>query len=298
MRPSKYSQSSAVLAKVYVAVCTIGSVMALASLARASPPCTAWVLGPAGLRSSADTSGLQQLDLIRVALDRVGDRPQIGRSLERAIGVLRLDARELSEVIPGLLFRELEPVRGGDHDDALFGTDHFALDELAEYGECYAGVRVVEHAGAVGERRLIGELGFARLFNDAVELLQRAHRALVADRIADLDGAGQRRLRLHRREALEVRQIRAIQRFGILGLGHSDARQLLDQAEVAHHEEALAERADVAEVAARNHDPVRNLPIELLHELDGDRLLALDAQAVHRVGEIDRALLGDLLHER
>src|SRR5262245_10596945 len=158
MRPSKYSQSSAVSANVYVAVLTIGSVSALASFARASPPCTAWVLGPAGLRSSADTSGLQQLDLVRVTLDRVGHRAQVGGGIERAVGILRLDALELSEVIACLLLGELEPVRGRDHDHALLGADHLALDELAEYGERDAGVRIVEHAGAVGERRLICQL--------------------------------------------------------------------------------------------------------------------------------------------
>ena len=74
--------------------------------------------------------------------------------------------------------------------------------------------------------------------------------------------------------------------------------QLLDEPELLHHEEALAERARVAEVAARDDDPVRHLPVELLHELDGDGLLPLDAEAVHRVGEVDRPLLGDLLDQR
>ena len=43
----------------------------------------------------------------------------------------------------------------------------------------------------------------------------------------------------------------------------------------------------VAEVAARDHDPVGHLPAELLRDLDRDRLLALEAQRVHRVREVD-----------
>ena len=55
---------------------------------------------------------------------------------------------------------------------------------------------------------------------------------------------------------------------------------------------------NIAEVAAGDHDPVRHFPVELLHDLDGHRLLALDAQAVHRVRQVDPLLLRDLLDDR
>jgi hypothetical protein len=82
------------------------------------------------------------------------------------------------------------------------------------------------------------------------------------------------------------------------GLGDHDARALRDEAELEHHVEAGAERADVAEVAARDDDPVGHLPVELLHDLDGDGLLPLDAQAVHRVREVDALFLGEPLDDR
>ncbi len=50
------------------------------------------------------------------------------------------------------------------------------------------------------------------------------------------------------------------------------------------------QRRGVAEVAARQDDPVGHLPVELLDDLDADRLLAFEAQRVHRVGEVDHAL--------
>ena len=65
----------------------------------------------------------------------------------------------------------------------------------------------------------------------------------------------------------------------------------------SHSSRPLPERRHVAEVAARDHDPVRHLPVELLDDLHADRLLALDAQAVHRVREVDAVALGDLLHD-
>ena len=62
--------------------------------------------------------------------------------------------------------------------------------------------------------------------DNAVELLQRADGLLDADRVADLDGAGQRLLGLHRLEGLEVLQIRAVERIGAFCLGNNNARQL------------------------------------------------------------------------
>jgi hypothetical protein len=52
----------------------------------------------------------------------------------------------------------------------------------------------------------------------------------------------------------------------------------VDQAEFAHHEEAGAEGGDIAQVAARDDDDVRGLPIELLEDFDPDGLLAFDAE--------------------
>src|SRR5206468_4134810 len=83
-----------------------------------------------------------------------------------------------------------------------------------------------------------------------------------ADRVADLDRHGERRLRGHRLERLEVVLERAVERVGALGLREADPRQLVDEAELLHHQEPLAERVDVAEVAAGDHDPVRHFPVE------------------------------------
>ena len=71
----------------------------------------------------------------------------------------------------------------------------------------------------------------------------------------------------------------------------------VDQAEVAHHHQAFAERGDVAEIAARDDDHVRRFPVELLDDFDAHGLLALDPQRVHRVGQINRFVLGDFLHQ-
>ena len=120
---------------------------------------------------------------------------------------------------------------------------------------------------------------------------------LKADGVADLDGAGECFLGLDWLEGFEITQVRTVERIGPLGLRDDDARQLGDQPEVLHHQQSLAQRRDVAEIATGDDDHVRRLPIELLDDLDADGLLALDPKRIHRVGQVERRVLGDLLDQ-
>ena len=98
---------------------------------------------------------------------------------------------------------------------------------LIERGQRDAGVRAVEHAGAIGARRGIGQLGLGGLLDDAVE-------ASAASRIALLDATGlpiwmalaSVGLRGHRLEvpAVLVGADRADWRAA--ACAHDDARQL------------------------------------------------------------------------
>ena len=91
--------------------------------------------------------------------------------------------------------------------------------------------------------------------------------------------------------------VREIQRVGGGRLRHDDARTLGDEAERFHHVEAGAERADVAEVAARNDDDVRHRPVELLDDFNAHRFLAFEPQAVHRVRQVDAFFHREPLHD-
>ncbi len=53
------------------------------------------------------------------------------------------------------------------------------------------------------------------------------------------------------------------------------ARHLVDEAHFLAHLETLVEGVDVAQVASRDDDPVRHLPVKLLTDLNGSSLLAL-----------------------
>ncbi len=77
---------------------------------------------------------------------------------------------------------------------------------------------------------------------------------------------------------IEPSRERIIQRVGPFGLAHSDTRQRPNQAKLVQHQKTSAERADVAQVAAGDHHPIRHFPVELLHDFDGDGLLSLEPQ--------------------
>ena len=59
--------------------------------------------------------------------------------------------------------------------------------------------------------------------------------------------------------------VRQVQRVGIVGLRAHQARQPVDEPQVLAHLEALVEGVDVAQVAARDDDPVRHLPQSSSH---------------------------------
>ena len=175
--------------------------------------------------------------------------------------------------------------------------DLAAAGDLLQRRQRYRRVRAVEHAGAVGARRGLGQLALARLLDDAVKSLQRANRLVDRHRVPDLDGRSQRLFGLHRPE-LPVRFVGGIQRVGGFCLRDDDPRPLGDESELQHHVEAGGDGADVAEIAAGEDDDIRDLPVELLHDLERQRLLTFEAEAVHRVGEVDAFFGGQALNDR
>ena len=62
-------------------------------------------------------------------------------------------------------------------------------------------------------------------------------------------------------------------------------------------DQALGDGRVVAEVAARKNDPVRYLPVEVLHDFETDRFLAFDAERIYRIYKINPFTVTDLLNQ-
>ena len=136
-----------------------------------------------------------------------------------------------------------------------------------------------------------------RLLDDAVGRLNRLHRLLVAHRVANADG---RRLRVLRGQGdffLEAVLVALVERIGFGRLRRHQPGHLVDDVQFVEQLEPFVSGADVAQVAHRQNDPIRHLPIKLAHNFDAHRLLPFDAQAVHRVGQVDAVVLGQLLDD-
>lgn len=76
------------------------------------------------------------------------------------------------------------------------------------------------------------------------------------------------------------------------------ARHPVDEAHVQAHLEALVEGINVAQVASRNDDPVRHLPVKLLANLNGCSLLALKPQTAQCTTGLKISNLTDMLSTR
>ena len=77
----------------------------------------------------------------------------------------------------------------------------------------------------------------------------------------------------------------SVEGVGIVRLGTHHPGHLVDEAHLLAHLEALVEGIDVAQVAPRDDDPVGHLPVELLADLNGSGLLALQSQAAAQRAE-------------
>ena len=106
------------------------------------------------------------------------------------------------------------------------------------------------------------------------------------DRVADLDGCRLCGLRGDSFELREPRPVTAIEWICAFCLRARNPRQLVNHAELQHHEKTEAERGDVAQVAARNDNPIRHLPIKLLHYLNADSFLPLNSERINGIGEV------------
>ena len=113
---------------------------------------------------------------------------------------------------------------------------------------------------------------------------RRDVRFFHAHRMADLNRAGGGRLGAFGMKFAEAGLVAFIQRIGFLRLAANESGQAVDQAEIAQHQKAAADRGDVAEVGRG----------EL--QLGGE--LADRTGAIHRLGDSAAARhLADVLAE-
>ena len=184
-------------------------------------------------------------------------------------------------VIAHLEGGELEAVRRADDHHAFARLDFSPVHQFEERRQRHARVRAGVHARQVGARGGFGHLVLTGLLHNAVALHHRLHGLFVGDRVANLNGRRKRPLRADGHLVAEAPEVALVEGIRLCRLRRHQARHLVDQAQVAQQFEPLVERADVAQIAHGDDDPVGHFPIELAQDLNRDSLLPLNAQAVH-----------------
>mmetsp|Transcript_13167 Transcript_13167/g.44609 ORF Transcript_13167/g.44609 Transcript_13167/m.44609 type:complete len:517 (+) Transcript_13167:425-1975(+) len=235
--------------------------------------------------------------LVEAWAERIHQRRHVVRHVDGLVRVPADDALQALLVVGDLGGGELEAVRRGDDNHAVVAVDGALLAQLLHGREAHARVRAGEHTRQVRPRGHVHDLVLGGLLDDAVGPLERVNGTVHGHRVANLDRRGDGLLRLDRREALPAALVGAVKRVGVVRLRDHHARYPVHEAELVGHVEALPEGVDVAEVARGHHAEVGPLPVELLEDLDGRGLLALDAQGVEGVGQVDGHLLDHLLDE-
>ena len=200
-------------------------------------------------------------------------------------------------VIADHRIRVLQHIAGQDADHVRFGIDHTGVDQLFRSGHRAAARRFRADSGRIDHRFRVHDLLLGHGFDHAVAPFEAAQGLFPRNRVADLDrcrdGFG-----VFDRFVGGMVLPHLVERGGTGGLNHRDTRNLVDDAEVVQLLHALGERGVVAEVASRNHEPVRHLPVELLEHFKADRLLPFDPERVDRVEQIDVQFVADLLDQR
>ena len=207
------------------------------------------------------------------------------------------DPHQRALVIAHFEAGELEPMGRRDDDDAVLRQDITPFDELIQCRQGHSCLGAAIQTGSIRARGGIGQLVLSSLFDDPLEGTEHLYSPFVAYRRPNLDCGGERFLCRHFTIFAKTGEIAEIERVRVRGLGAGDAWEPVDQSQLAHHQQTFAQGAHVAQVSCGNDDPVWDLPVELLDNLDADRLLSLHAQRIHRVGQVDGLVGGHLLHD-
>lgn len=208
----------------------------------------------------------------------------------------------------------LETVASEDAGDAFAAGDGLAGEELDEAGDGGGGGGLAAEAVAADEGLgfedfIIGDFG-----NDALHDVEGAEGFFEVDGAGNLDGAGEG-VRVvvgfvHAGvEAFDLGHVDVAvvpgdaegvddggEGVGAAGVDDGEARDFVDEAEVAEFLEGFAEGGAVTEVAAGDDDPVRHVPGEAFEDAVHDGFLAFEAEGIDGVHEVEAELGGDVAH--
>src|SRR5258707_3285549 len=182
--------------------------------------------------------------------------------------------------------RVFEQVSGKDGDHALCGLDNSPGNELFHARDRSRRGRFAADTHAIYGGFGLQDFCVGDLRHESIGGLNDRLCAQVTHRVADIDRGrdGQCFNGMKRAEAI---QVALVKRVGACRLNRNDTREAVDQAKSMRTQQAHAQRRGVAKIACWKHNPVRDIPRELLHQLESERLLPEDAERVKRIEQVN-----------
>ena len=168
----------------------------------------------------------------------------------------------------------LQPVAGDDQDDAIALADLAATHRFAQRAERDGGRRLAEHAGRLREQRdVLDDLVLGDRMDRAAGRARRRDGELAVGGTADRERARDR-VRPHRLHLRVVGERRRDRRAAFRLPADQARRRALDEAELEQLAEALMHLREHRARRDRRDDHIRQLPAELLGDLEPERLRA------------------------
>ena len=215
--------------------------------------------------------------------------PRLDRT---AFGIL-----QLAGVIAVNVVRILQHVARQHRDHIVVRSNHSRRGQLSNSRQRRRRGRLAADAASPDDRLGVRDLLLGHFFHhaagDRTSCSALGHETGSPMRIAVASVSGSATawnspLRLH--EIVERRRA--------FRLNHRQPRHLPDEAELAQFAQRLSERRRVAEIAARQHDPIRRIPIALVQHFEDDRLLPFDAKRIDGIEQVNAQPLGQHAHQR
>ena len=89
----------------------------------------------------------------------------------------------------------------------------------------------------------------------------------------------------------------AMERGGTAGLDDGDPRDLVDKAQFLQFHQDFSIGRAVAQIAARHHNSIRDLPVQLIKELEHHGLLAFESKRIDGIHQIKVRFFGKFLNQ-
>ncbi|WVZ00514.1 hypothetical protein V8G54_026583 [Vigna mungo] len=234
---------------------------------------------------------------LQIRLQNIHNRPKISLHFLGWVSIATSHVLDFLRVVINLGLGELQAMSSANHHSPISGFDNPSVLELDQCRQSNPSMGANKHPGGIRLHCSIHQLLLRRLLHNPIATLNGMNSPINGNRVTNLNGRGKGGGGYHRLKVLPPRLKVLIQRIGICSLSTNKPWDLVHKSKLLAHLKTFVKGINVAKIPTRHYDPIRNLPIKLLQNLNGSSLLPLQPQTVEGVSQIDRQLSSDFSNQ-